>query len=150
MAGKKTSALVFRPGAKGLRKVFGELEAAIMECLWTQRHGTVSEVYREMTGQRDIAYTTVKTVMERLADKGYLRCDRRRRAYVYIPTQSREGFLRQVGEAVLSALWQDFSPTIADHLLEETIRQCDVGALNRLQTLLEARRAAGPEPPEPP
>lgn len=131
---------VFRPDEKGLRKVFGELEAAIMECLWARGHSTVSEVYKELTARRELAYTTVKTIMERLAEKGYLHCDSRQRAYVYTPTQSREDFVQQVSGAVLSGLFNDFGETIAVHLLEETVRQCNLETLERLQAFIDARR----------
>lgn len=69
-----------------------------------------------------MAYTTVETVMERPAEKGYLHCNTQQRAYVYTPTQSRESFLRQVSDAVLSGLLKDFGKTLAVHLLEETVR----------------------------
>jgi len=138
----KKVAPVFRPDEKGLRKVFGELEAAIMECLWSRGQGTVSDVYRELTAVREVAYTTVKTVMERLAEKGYLACNSQQRAYVYTPTQSQDDFLRQVSDAVLHGLLEDCSQTMAAHLLEETVRQCDLDTLDRLQALIAARRAA--------
>lgn len=140
MGERRNIPAVFRPDAKGLRKVFGELEAAIMECLWTRGHGTVSEVYKELTARRDLAYTTVKTIMERLAEKGYLHCNSRQRAYVYTPTQSRKDFVQQVSGAVLNGLFKDFGETIAVHLLEETVRQCDLDTLERLQALINARR----------
>jgi predicted transcriptional regulator len=140
MGERRSIPAVFRPDEKGLRKVFGELEAAIMECLWARGHGTVSEVYKELTARRELAYTTVKTIMERLAEKGYLHCDSRQRAYVYTPTQSREDFLQQVSGAVLSGLFNDFGETIAVHLLEETVRQCNLDTLERLQAFIDARR----------
>jgi predicted transcriptional regulator len=146
MPESKKIAPVFRPEAKGLRKVFGELETAIMECLWDLGQATVSEVYKALAPQRGIAYTTVKTVMERLADKGYLHSDSRRRAYVYTPTQSRDDFLRQVSETIFTGLLNDFGEVIAAHLLEETVRQCDQETLERLQALIEARRAADSRP----
>jgi len=150
MAERKHIAPVFRPEEKGLRKVFGELEAAIMACLWQRGQATVSEVYKELAAQRELAYTTVKTVMERLAEKGYLSCNTRQRAYVYTPMQSREAFMQQVSDAILNGLFQDFGATIAAHLLEETVRQCDLDALDRLQALIESRRAEGQEAQSPP
>jgi predicted transcriptional regulator len=150
MAARKNLAPVFRPEEKGLRKVFGELEAAIMACLWQRGQATVSEVYKELVAQRDLAYTTVKTVMERLAEKGYLSCNTRQRAYVYTPTQSREAFTQQVSDTILNGLFQDFGATIGAHLLEETVRQCDSEALDRLQALIEARRAEGKATQSPP
>ncbi|GIX49716.1 MAG: penicillinase repressor [Candidatus Tectimicrobiota bacterium] len=142
MAARRRRSPVFRPQEKGLRKVFGELEAAVMEWLWAHGAGTVGDVYQALAGQRELAYTTVKTVMERLAAKGYLRCDKRQRAYLYTPVQSREAFLRQVGKAVVGGLLRDFGAPLAAHLLEETVRQCDLETLERLQALIEARRAA--------
>lgn len=145
MTEDKKVAPVFRPEEKGLRKVFGELEAAIMECLWDRGQGTVSEVFKVLTAQREAAYSTVRTVMERLAEKGYLRCDSHQRAYIYTPTQSQDDFLRQVGQTVLGGLLQDFGETFATHLLEETVRQCDPGDLDRLQALIESRRSGVPQ-----
>jgi predicted transcriptional regulator len=78
--------------------------------------------------------------MERLAEKGYLRCDSHQRAYLYTPTQSQDDFLRQVGQTILGGLLQDFGETFATHLLEETVRHCDLDDLDRLQALIEARR----------
>jgi predicted transcriptional regulator len=121
--------------------VFGELEAAIMECLWARGQGTVSEVFKAITAHREVAYSTVRTVMERLAEKGYLRCDSHQRAYLYTPIQSQDDFLRQVGQTVLGGLLQDFGETFATHLLEETVRHCDLDDLDRLQALIEARRS---------
>ena len=145
MAEDKKVAPVFRPEEKGLRKVFGELEAEIMAYLWACGQGTVSEVFKAVTAQREAAYNTVRTVMERLAEKGYLRCDSHHRAYIYTPTQSQEAFWRQVGQTVLGGLLQDFGETFATHLLEETVRQCDPDDLDRLQALIKSRRRDTPQ-----
>src|SRR5712691_10273768 len=146
MTASKKVAPVFRPEEKGLRKAYDERETAMMECVGDRAEASVSEVYKALATQRGIAYTTVKTVMERLADKGYLHSDSRRRAYVYTPTQSRDDVLRQVSETIFTGLLNDFGEVIAAHLLEETVRQCDQGTLDRLHALIEARRAANRGP----
>jgi predicted transcriptional regulator len=145
MAEDKKVTPVFRPEEKGLRKVFGELEAEIMAYLWARGEGTVSEVFKALTTQREAAYNTVRTVMERLVEKDYLRCDSHQRAYVYMPTQSQEAFWRQVGQTVLGGLLRDVGETFATHLLEETVRQCDPDDLDRLQALIESRRRGTPQ-----
>lgn len=68
----------------------GELERAAMEVLWDGPVDglLVREVLERLTG-RDLAYTTVMTVMTRLADKGFLRRTRDGRAWRYLPTESR-------------------------------------------------------------
>jgi predicted transcriptional regulator len=131
---------IFRLREKGLRKVFGDLEAEIMEAIWALGRATVADVHKVLEAQREIAYTTVKTVMGRLADKGYLKRTSAERAHVYTPTKSRDEFLREVGDAVLAGLFSEFGQPIAAHLLE-SISQWDPASLDRLQALIEERRA---------
>jgi predicted transcriptional regulator len=72
---------------------FGELEAVIMDRLWERGHPTlVREILDDLRGNRDIAYTTVMTVMENLHRKGWLRRERDGRAWRYEPTGSRSGY----------------------------------------------------------
>jgi predicted transcriptional regulator len=72
---------------------FGELEAVIMERLWERRRpALVREVLDDLRGDRDLAYTTVMTVMDNLYRKGWLRRERDGRAWRYEPTGSRSGY----------------------------------------------------------
>ena len=69
---------------------FGDLEAAIMDRLWSSdRPATGRQVLESLRPERDIAYTTVTTVMENLVHKGWLSRELRQRAYVYQPVASR-------------------------------------------------------------
>lgn len=139
MGSQKRNPTVFRPERKGLRKVFGDLEAEIMEVVWAQGRATVADVHKVLEGQREIAYTTVKTVMGRLAQKGHLRQTTADRAHVFTPTRSRDEFLREMSDAVLRGLFSEFGQPIAAHLLE-TISQLDPSSLDRLHALIEERR----------
>jgi predicted transcriptional regulator len=72
---------------------FGELEAVIMERLWERgRPALVREILDDLRGDRDLAYTTVMTVMDNLHRKGWLRRERDGRAWRYEPTGSRSGY----------------------------------------------------------
>ena len=63
----------FDPRKKGLRKILGDLEADVMEAIWALGHATVHDVLERLAAaDRELAYTTVMTVMSRLADKGLL------------------------------------------------------------------------------
>ncbi|HEY2688651.1 MAG TPA: BlaI/MecI/CopY family transcriptional regulator, partial [Streptosporangiaceae bacterium] len=54
----------------------GELERAIMDILWESRDPlTVRQVSGKLT-ERDLAHTTVMTVLDRLAKKGFARRER--------------------------------------------------------------------------
>ena len=81
----------------------GELERAIMEVLWeSPTPMTVRQVGNCLT-DRDLAHTTVMTVLDRLAKKGFVRRQRAGRAWRYRPAESREAY---VTELMLSALDQ--------------------------------------------
>ncbi len=72
---------------------FGELEAAIMEQLWCEP-GPVSvrHILEAIRPQRQLAYTTVMTVMDKLHRKGWLTRERDGMAYMYTTAASREDY----------------------------------------------------------
>ena len=70
---------------------FGDLEASVMDRVWSREDGvTVREVFDELLGVRQIAYTTVLSTMDNLHRKGWVRRDREGKAYRYWPTMTRE------------------------------------------------------------
>jgi predicted transcriptional regulator len=75
------------------RRGFGELEAVIMDTMWSRgAPSTVRDLYEHLRTTREIAYTTVMTVMDNLYQKGWLARDRDGRAYRYRPVWSREEY----------------------------------------------------------
>ncbi|MFB7667523.1 BlaI/MecI/CopY family transcriptional regulator [Kitasatospora sp. NPDC056138] len=71
----------------------GDLEAEIMDRLWSWgRPATVREIVDDLNRKRPVAYTTVMTVADILFNKGHLRREKERRAWVYQPTRSREAY----------------------------------------------------------
>lgn len=75
---------------------FGELEAAVMERLWSRAEPTtVREILTDLNlnQQRQLAYTTVLTVMENLHRKGWLRRQPAGRANRYSPIGTREQYV---------------------------------------------------------
>ena len=74
-------------------KRFGDLESTVMERIWRLgRPVVVREIFEELKAEREIAYTTVMTVMDTLYRKGWLRRELRRRAYAYEAVASREAY----------------------------------------------------------
>ena len=72
---------------------FGELERAVMDVLWGHREPlSVRAVHEELTG-RNLAYTTVMTVLTRLAAKNVVRRERAGRAWLYTPRTSRDEYV---------------------------------------------------------
>ncbi|MFC4913298.1 BlaI/MecI/CopY family transcriptional regulator [Actinomadura gamaensis] len=87
-------------------KGLGELERTVMEVCWAREEAglapaTARDVSRALADERDLAHTTVMTVLDRLAKKGFLDRERDGRAWRYRPVASREGY---VTELMLGAL----------------------------------------------
>lgn len=81
----------------------GELERAIMEELWAASGPqSVRDVHAELSRDRELAYTTVMTVLDRLAKKGVARREREGRAWVYWPVQSREAMVADIMAGALA------------------------------------------------
>src|SRR5438093_9406242 len=101
---------VVHPDRPGIRKVLGDLEAEIMELIWSRPpdQGTsvrdVFEIlyerrlYASTAERRRIAYTTVMNTMTRLARKNLLRTEKQDQAYIYYPNFSQEEFVSRFVE----------------------------------------------------
>lgn len=82
----------------------GELESRVLDVLWTaDRAMTPGEVHAILATDRDLAYTTVMTILSRLCDKGELLRTKRGRAYAYRPLVGREQRVAQRMHDVLEA-----------------------------------------------
>ncbi len=103
---ERRGVIAFRLDHTGLARLFGELEARIMEIVWERGEATVSDVLARL-GEA-YHYNTVMTVMGRLVDKGILTRRREGRAYVYAAVEEREAFLARVSRQVAEGLLRDF------------------------------------------
>ncbi len=69
----------------------GDLERAVMDHLWdTGGPQTVRQVHDALCTRRELAYTTVMTVLQRLARKGLVAQIRDDRAHRYAPVNGRD------------------------------------------------------------
>jgi len=129
----------FDPRKKGLRQVLGDLEADIMELVWEMGDVTVRQIYETLNGRRTIAYTTVMTVMSRLAEKGILQKIKSGTAHHYRPAVSRRDFTQSTVTRVMDKLLEDFTaPAInrfVDYLNSENPEK-----IEELARLIEEKR----------
>ncbi|WP_433395658.1 BlaI/MecI/CopY family transcriptional regulator [Streptomyces sp. CA-146814] len=113
----------------------GELEAEIMDRLWTwDRPATVREVVDDINLRRPAAYTTVMTVATILYNKGWLTRRKQGQAWLYTPVRSREAYAAALMEDALGAS-RDRSAALV-HFVERMTDE-EVAALR------EALRATG-------
>lgn len=69
----------------------GQLEAAVMDCLWSVgRPVSVREVLELLDREPPLAYTTVMTVLDNVHSKGLVQREKHGKAWVYAPVSTRE------------------------------------------------------------
>ncbi|MDQ6934091.1 MAG: BlaI/MecI/CopY family transcriptional regulator [Actinomycetota bacterium] len=97
----------------------GQLEAEVMQRLWFwNRPVLVREVLEDLQKGRDIAYTTVMTVLDNLHRKGLASRAKDGRAYRYSPTCSREVYAASLLEEVLAGSGGDRGAVLL-HFVEQ-------------------------------
>ncbi|HET7016631.1 MAG TPA: BlaI/MecI/CopY family transcriptional regulator [Streptosporangiaceae bacterium] len=116
----------------------GELERAIMEVLWESVDPMTVRQVGNCLVDRDLAHTTVMTVLDRLAKKGFVRRQRVGRAWRYRPAESREAY---VAELMLTALDQTGDRQAALTRFARSVSGAEAQALRAaLETLSGADR----------
>ncbi len=130
-----------RPDHEGLRSSLFDLEADIMEVVWSEgwQSFAVSHVHQRLLRGREIAYTTVMTTISRLYDKGLLQRRRDGRRYLYSPIMGKGEYLRSMAREVLGSFF-DAGLEGAEALLVERVADADEEELDRLEALIQTRR----------
>jgi len=81
-----------RPGVP--REIPPPLELECLKTLWTLGEGNVNDVRQVLEPARGLAYTTVMTVLDRLAHKGVVSRRKVGRSFVYTPAVTRDALRR--------------------------------------------------------
>jgi len=70
----------------------GPLETEILQIIWELGSATVKDVHDRILSDpnRELAYTSVTTVLRRLTEKGWLACDKQGRAFYWRPLVTKQ------------------------------------------------------------
>ncbi len=112
-----------------------------MERLWKRRHATVRDVVDDLGKSRELAYTTVMTIMTRLHAKGLLVRERDGKTYVYRPAFSRDEHRARLSRDLVRGLVDEFGDVA---LAQFTAELDSVDASHRAAL----RRIAGADEPK--
>lgn len=105
------------------------LELACLTILWNQGEAAVGEVQEALQPTRPLAYTTVMTVLERLARKGMVTRRKLGRSFRYAPARDRDQ-MRSQALSLLIAQFFDGSPRELQRFLATGIAEDGPGSLS--------------------
>ncbi|MEM6784813.1 MAG: BlaI/MecI/CopY family transcriptional regulator [Bacteroidota bacterium] len=118
------------------------LQLAVMEVLWDRREATVADVHAAL--DRDLAVTTVGTILARLAKQGVVAHRKDGRALVYRAAVTRRSVRRSMTGSLLDSLFGGDPAALVSHLLRED--ELSAADLGQLRARLDALEAAQGDP----
>ena len=107
-------------------------ELEIMKVVWKLGTPNVRQVYETLRERRQIAYTTVMTMMNILESKGYLKKRAGERAFVYAPSQPEKQVIRGMVREFVDRVFNGAAEPLLLHLVEdEQLTAKDVEEIRR-------------------
>jgi BlaI family penicillinase repressor len=94
-------------------------ELEIMKVIWPRGQATVRDVYGELRDKRDVAYTTVQTMMNILETKGHLKRVPGDKAHVYAPVRPQQIVVRSMVREFVNRVFDGSARPLLVHLLKE-------------------------------
>ena len=110
-----------------------DAEAQVMQVLWERNPRSADEVVAALASSTDWAEPTVKTLLNRLLNKGAIEATREGRRYLYSPVLAREAWVAQQSEGLLQRLFDGrVAPLVAHFSQRGRLSEADVVELRRL------------------
>jgi predicted transcriptional regulator len=122
----------------------GPLETEVLHIVWELGMVAVKDVHDRILSdpERELAYTSVTTILQRLTQKGWLVCDRRNRIYTWkaLVTKEQAQAIRAYEQLnqFLAVGNPDVVAAFADRLDQSSVDQLEAIA-QRLRAIREAR-----------
>lgn len=89
-------------------KPLSQLELEVMEVIWDRGESSVRDVVFQLEKEKNLAYTTIATIMSRLVDKGALKKQGEGLSITYIPKLTKKSMSKTVIQTFLSKFFHSF------------------------------------------
>ena len=110
-----------------------ELQIDLMRVIWRRKQATVAEVVEALSGRRELAHTTVATLLSRLEKRGLLAAERDGRQLVYRPLVAEQVVQRSMVSSLVDNLFGGRPEALLAHLVrEQDLARGDLDALAAL------------------
>lgn len=123
--------------AKKLDRPLTEVELELMQIVWQLGECTIRDVHAALPKERDLAYTSVATMMKILEQKGALTSHKRDRAHLFSPRILKADYETASLKHLSQNVFQGDTTSMMMRLLDEGDMTTD--ELKSLQKLLNER-----------
>ena len=120
-----------------------DAEAMVMEVLWGASPRSAEEVIAALADSTGWAEPTIKTLLNRLLNKGAISAEKDGRRYLYSPVLRREAWVQQQSEGLLARLFGGRVAPLVAHFSERgQLSPADIAELKRLVSELDDGKEA--------
>jgi BlaI family penicillinase repressor len=121
-----------------MRGPLTELESDVMRAVWDRAPCSVEAVHLVVSRTRRVKETTVRTLLRRLEQKGYLRHQAEGRAYRYHATEPSRSLAARAVRQIIDRLCQGSVEELVSGMVDANV--LSQGELKQLETLVRSRR----------
>jgi BlaI family penicillinase repressor len=115
-----------------------ELENAVMRVVWDSGPCSVEAVYEVVSRDRDLKETTVRTLLRRLEQKGYLKHEAEGRAYLYQATEPSRSLAARAVRQIIDRFCQGSVEELVSGMVEAKVLTAE--EMKRLEDFAHQRR----------
>lgn len=98
-------------------KLLTDAELELMTILWKLGEGTVADVMEDLPKGRELAYTSVSTILRILEQKGVLKARKEGRGHVYIPKLAKSEYETKTINHVVERVFDGIPVALVKKLL---------------------------------
>ena len=92
-------------------KRISDLEQEVMNIVWSKGDCTIRDVFDTLTREKQLAYTTVATLLNRLYTKGLLKRDTKENIIYFSPKVSKESYGKKIANIFFNRFFDAFGDT---------------------------------------
>lgn len=109
-----------------------EAEWEVMRIIWTLGKAHTSEIIRQLQAKKKWSESTIKTLVRRLVQKGYLKIDKEGRKFIYRPTISENQMMVNQTEEMMAHMCNMYKgKMLIDILKEVPLSQTDIQTMQQ-------------------
>lgn len=110
-----------------------EAESVVMDVLWRRNPLGAEDVVAELADSRHWQEATIKTLLNRLLNKGAIAAEREGRRYLYSPLLEREAWVLEESRGLLDRLFDGrVAPLVAHFSEHRKLSRKDIAELRKL------------------
>jgi predicted transcriptional regulator len=118
-----------------------DLENGVMRAVWDAEPCSVEAVYEVVSRDRDLKETTVRTLLRRLEQKGYLRHESEGRAYLYRSTERPQNLAARAVRQIIDRFCQGSVEELVSGMVDA--KMLSKAEMTSLEEFVRRRRKKG-------